>query len=91
MIYACYETVRTGTTKIGVMVKELWSIKALRDLNIKLYYKLVSIDHMRDYSINNYLSFNISYKFTINYILVDNDEHINKTNQHELSKDLIIK
>ena len=73
------------------MVKELWSIKALRDLNIKLYYKLVSIDHMRDYSINNYLNFNISYKFTINYILANNDEHINKTNQHELSKDLIIK
>jgi hypothetical protein len=28
---------------------------------------------------------------TIDHILVDNDEHINKTNQHKLSKDLIIK
>jgi hypothetical protein len=46
---------------------------------------------MRGYYINNYLNFNLSYKFTINYILVDNDEHINKTNQHKLNKDLIIK
>jgi hypothetical protein len=46
---------------------------------------------MRGYSINNYLNYNLSYKFTINYILVDNDEHINQTNQHELSKYLIIK
>jgi hypothetical protein len=63
----------------------------LCDLNIKLYYKLVNINHMRGYSINNYLNFNLSYEFTINYILVDNDEHINKTNQHKLSTDLIIK
>jgi hypothetical protein len=33
----------------------------LRDPNIKLYYKLVSIDHMRDYSINSYLNFNLSH------------------------------
>jgi hypothetical protein len=46
---------------------------------------------MRGYSIYNYLNFNLSYKFTINYILVDNDEHINKTNQHKLIKDLIVK
>jgi hypothetical protein len=46
---------------------------------------------MRSYSINNYLNFNLSYEFTINYILVDNDEHINKTIQHKLNKDLIIK
>ena len=59
--------------------------------NIKLYYKLVNINRIRGYSINNYLNFNLSYKFTINYILVDNDEHINKTNQHKLNKDLIIK
>jgi hypothetical protein len=39
----------------------------------------------------NYLHFILSYKFTLNYILVDNDEHINKTNQHKLNKDLIIK
>jgi hypothetical protein len=63
----------------------------LCDLNIKLYYKLVNINHMRGYSINNYLNFNLSYEFTINYILVDNDEHINNTNQYELSKDLIVK
>jgi hypothetical protein len=42
-------------------------------------------------NINTYLNFNLSYKFTINYILVDNDEHINKTNQHKLNKDLIRK
>jgi hypothetical protein len=35
---------------------------------------------MRDYFINNYLNFNLIYKFNINYIFVDNDEHINKTN-----------
>jgi hypothetical protein len=38
-------------------------------------------------SINNYLNFNLSYKLTINYILVDyNDKQINKTNQHKLNK-----
>ena len=46
---------------------------------------------MSGYSINNYLNFNINYKLTIDHILVDNDEHINKTNQHKLNKDLIIK
>jgi hypothetical protein len=46
---------------------------------------------MSGYSINNYLNFNLSYKFTINYILVDNDEHIIKTNKHKLNKYLIIK
>jgi hypothetical protein len=47
---------------------------------------------MRGYSINNYLNFNLSYKLTIDHILVDyNDKQINKTNQHKLNKDLIIK
>jgi hypothetical protein len=47
---------------------------------------------MRGYSINNYLNFNLTYKLTINYILVDyNDKQINQTNQHKLNKDLIIK
>jgi hypothetical protein len=64
----------------------------LCDSNIKLYYKLVSIDHMRDYSINNYLNFNLSYKLTIDHILVDyNDKQFNQTNQHKLNKDLLIK
>jgi hypothetical protein len=45
---------------------------------------------MRNYSINNYLNFNLSYKLSIDLILVDyNDEQINKTNQHKLNKDLI--
>jgi hypothetical protein len=45
---------------------------------------------MRGYSINNYLNFNLSYKLSIDLILVDyNDEQINKTNQHKLNKDLI--
>jgi hypothetical protein len=53
---------------------------------------LVSINHMRDYSINNYLSSNLSYESTINYILVVyNDKQFNQTNQHQLNKDLIIK
>jgi hypothetical protein len=52
---------------------------------------LVNINHMRGYSINNYLNFNLSYELTIDHILIDNDEHINKTNQHKLNKDLIIK
>jgi hypothetical protein len=43
----------------------------LRDLNIKLYYNLVSTYHMRDYSINNYLNFNLNYKLTLDHILVD--------------------
>jgi hypothetical protein len=50
-------------------------------------YNLVSINHMRGYSINNYLNFNLSYKLTINYILVNyNDKQIN---QHKLNRDLI--
>ena len=52
---------------------------------------MVNINHVRGYFINKYPNFNQSYEFTINYILVDNDEHINKTNQHKLNKDLIIK
>jgi hypothetical protein len=44
---------------------------------------------MRGCSINNYPNFNLSYKLTINYILVDyNDKEINKTNQHKLNEDL---
>jgi hypothetical protein len=47
---------------------------------------------VRDYSINNYLNFNLSYKLTIDHILVDyNSRQINKSNQHELYKDLIRK
>jgi hypothetical protein len=50
---------------------------------------LVSINHMRGYSINNYLNFNLSYELTMNHILVDyNDKQINKTNQYKLNKDL---
>jgi hypothetical protein len=59
--------------------------------NIKLYYKLVNINRIRGYSINKYLNFNLSYKLTIDHSLVNNDEHINKTNQHKLNKDLLIK
>jgi hypothetical protein len=84
--------VETRIAKIGVTVKELWFIKDLCDLNVKLYYNLVSLNHMRGYSINNYLNFNLSYKLTINYILVDyNDNQVNKTNQHKLNINLIIK
>jgi hypothetical protein len=84
--------VGSRTSKIGVKVKQLWFIKDLCDLNVKLYYNLVSINHMRGYSINNYLNFDLSYKLTINYILVDyNDKQINKTNQHKLNRNLIIK
>jgi hypothetical protein len=46
----------------------------LCDFDIKLYYKLVSIHHMREYSINNYLYFILSYKLTIDHNLVNNDE-----------------
>jgi hypothetical protein len=42
----CYEIVGTRTTKIKVMVKELGFMVDLCDLNIKLYYKLISIHHM---------------------------------------------
>jgi hypothetical protein len=67
-------------------------MKELRDSNIKPYYKLVNIYYMRDYSINNYLDFNLSYKLIIDHILVYyKDKQINKTNRHQLNKDLIIK
>ena len=47
---------------------------------------------MGEYSINDYLNINLSYKLTIDYILVDyNDKQINKTIQQKLNKDLIIK
>jgi hypothetical protein len=47
---------------------------------------------MRGYSIYNYLNFNLSYKLILDHILVDyNDKQINKTNQHKVNKDLIIK
>jgi hypothetical protein len=62
-----YEIVGSRTTKIGVTVKELWFIEYLCGLNIKLYYKLISVNYMRDYSINNYLNFNLSH-----YLIKDN-------------------
>jgi hypothetical protein len=47
---------------------------------------------MRGYYINNYLNFNLSYKLTIDHLLVDyNDKQINKSNQHRLNRNLIIK
>jgi hypothetical protein len=47
---------------------------------------------MIGYSLNNYLHFNLNYKLTLDHILVGyNDKQINKTNQHRLNKDLIIK
>jgi hypothetical protein len=59
---------------------------------MNLYYKLVNINHIRDYSINDYLNFNLSYELTIDHILVDyNDKQFNQTNQHKLNKDLIRK
>jgi hypothetical protein len=45
---------------------------------------------MRGYSINNYPNFNLSYKLAIDHILVY-AKQINKSNQHKLNKDLIIK
>jgi hypothetical protein len=48
---------------------------------------LVNINHMRVYSLNNYLHFNLSYKLTIDHILVDYNEQIIKTNQHKLNRD----
>jgi hypothetical protein len=47
---------------------------------------------MRGYSINDYPNFNLSYKVTSDYVLVDyNDNQFNQTNQHRLNKDLLIK
>jgi hypothetical protein len=47
---------------------------------------------MRDYYINNYLNFNLSYELTIDHFLVvRNDKQFNETNQHQLNTDLIIK
>jgi hypothetical protein len=39
----------------------------LRDLNIKLYYKLISIYHMREYS---ELNFSFNYILTRDYLLI---------------------
>jgi hypothetical protein len=47
---------------------------------------------MGEYSINNYLNINLSYTLTTYFILVGyNGKQFNKTNQHTLNKDLIIK
>jgi hypothetical protein len=47
---------------------------------------------MRNYSINDYLHFNLSHKLIIDHILIYyNDKQINKTIQHQLNIDLIIK
>jgi hypothetical protein len=55
-------------------------------------YNLVNINYTRGYYINNYLKFNISYELTIDHLLVDyNDKQINKSNQHRLNRNLIIK
>jgi hypothetical protein len=59
------------TTKIKVTIKKLWFIKDLCDLTVTLYYNLVIIIHMRGYSINTYLNFNLSYELTIDHLLVD--------------------
>jgi hypothetical protein len=32
---------------------ELWFMEDLRDLNIKLYYELIRVHHMREYLINS--------------------------------------
>jgi hypothetical protein len=45
---------------------------------------------MRDYYINNYLNFNLSYKLTIDHILVVYKQ-FNQTNQHQLNTYIIIK
>ena len=73
------------------MITELWIAEDLCGLNIKLYYKLVSVNHMSGYSINNYLNFNLSYKLFIYHSLASNDEYINETNQPKLNRNLIIK
>jgi hypothetical protein len=44
---------------------------------------------MSGYSVNNYLNLNISYKVTIDHILVLYKQ-FNQTNQHQLNTDIII-
>ena len=44
-------------------------IEDLCDYNIKLYYKLVNIAHMRGYSINNYINFNLSHYLIKDYLV----------------------
>jgi hypothetical protein len=48
-----YEIVGSRITKIGVTIKELCFMDDLCDLTIKLYYKLISIHHMRESLIYN--------------------------------------
>jgi hypothetical protein len=45
-------------------------MKDLCDLDIKLYYKLISVYHMREYSINNYLNYNLEYNMIKDSLLV---------------------
>jgi hypothetical protein len=52
----CYEIVGSRTTKIRITVIKFGFIEDLPVLNIKLYYKLISIHHMREYSMNSYLN-----------------------------------
>jgi hypothetical protein len=42
----------------------------LRNLNIKLYYKLISIQHMREYSIGNEHNFSFNYILTRDHLLI---------------------
>jgi hypothetical protein len=47
-----YKIVGSRTTKIGVTVKELGFMVDLCGLNIKLYYKLINIHYMTEYTLN---------------------------------------
>jgi hypothetical protein len=42
----------------------------LCDFDIKLYYKLISIHHMKEYFINNCLNLNLNYNLTRDHILI---------------------
>jgi hypothetical protein len=49
----CYEIAGSRIAKFRVTVKDLGFMVDLYGLNIKLYYKLVIIYHIREYSMNN--------------------------------------
>jgi hypothetical protein len=48
-----YKIVETRTTKFGATTIELCIMGDNCDLNVKLYYKLVNIHHMRKYTHNS--------------------------------------
>jgi hypothetical protein len=62
-----YEVVGSRTTKIGVTVKELWSMEDLRDLNYIINWLIYII--WENILLNNQFNFNLNYNVTWDHVL----------------------